>query len=237
MTIYILEDTPTHLRRIEHALTEYHSKIKHISWQTFDKINDLLVATMFIAPEDVFLLDIELNQAPQAGLRVASILQERQPTSRIVFITSYVHHAIDTFNLHIRALDFIDKSVDNIEFFLRLSHVLSQQQQFTEYLAFKIATEQHRMPLSQVLSIETLGNHSLRINTATGSLCIRANLKDFTHHSSLIQISKNTLINKIHVAHFDKQQITLTNSSTLPISRRFYKNIYAETPTFMLKYT
>ena len=223
MTVYVLEDTATHLQRIEHALSHYHNHIQHILWRSFTRVTDLLLAAINISIDDAFFLDIEIDGASQAGIRTAKIIQERQPDAKIIFITSYPQHAVETFDFHIRTLDFIDKSTDNRTFAQRIFSVLAQQN-FIDYLAFKA----ERIPILDILYIDTLGNHRLNVATLTRDICIRANLKDFGHHTALLQISKNTLVNKHHVADFDKSLMTLNNRIQLPIARRFYKTVFAE---------
>lgn len=123
MTIYICDDSRSDLLRLRHHLQEYLSHLdRKIMIETFLSGKELLQRyDEAIEKPSLIFLDIYMD-APD-GMSVAHMLREKQYKGGLIFTTSSMEHAMDSYNVD--ALYYLQKPYDHEDFMNAIRHCTS----------------------------------------------------------------------------------------------------------------
>lgn len=127
MEIYILEDNLIQQGRLEMVLSQELKKYnKDLSIvHTFDKPQQFIEAIDSTTSNQLFFLDIEIKGEKLKGLDIAKIIREKNPYATIIFVTTHSEFMPLVFDYQVSALDYIDKSLSEIEFRKKITRALA----------------------------------------------------------------------------------------------------------------
>ena len=117
MNIYILEDQwaqQAHLEKTLHEIEE-EQQLDPLHINLFSNITDFLKGLPSPSMENLFLLDVEINDDLQAGLKISQRIRQTDLFSSIIFITVHNELLPTTYHYESEALDFIAKDQDNVK--------------------------------------------------------------------------------------------------------------------------
>lgn len=181
-------------------------------------------------PELVFM-DIEMGST--SGVALA---RELPKECGLIFTTAYAHYAIDGFEVN--AIDFLHKpffydrfgrAMQKAEERLRMNRMLSLSQNPERQITLKVQYKNMAVSTDDILYIEAMDNYIkvYRINKPV--IVSQINLKNLMPllpEREFIRIHRSYVAAVNKIAKFTKQQIVLTDSTTLPIGRMYAEEVY-----------
>ena len=175
----------------------------------------------------IFLLDIDIDGNRKKGLEVASEIRQQDANAVIIFVTTHSEFAPISFKYKVSALDFIEKTVSNVEF--------KQQKQpdfckskigdvdDDEMFVFETAQSRIQVPMRDIYYFATAATpHKVMLITKTERLEFYANLGDITSvNKILFSCHRSFLVNLDNIARIDKTQLMIyfENGDSCPVSR------------------
>lgn len=230
MKIYLLEDNPIQMGRLENALAqELKTFGKNLSCvHSFDKPDQLLSDITSNISDQVFFLDIEIKGEKLKGLDIAKIIRGKNPYATIIFVATHSEYMPLVFDYQVSALDYIDKSLSEIEFRKKITRALAITMkplgiENGEIFDFQTQHTAIRIPLNQVIYIETSPQkHYVILHGTNNQMTFRANLKDLEKASpSLVSCHRSYLINPYNIIRINKlkREVEMTDGSICPFSR------------------
>ena len=118
MNIYILEDDLMQQTRISDIIRELVSEgtFSVRKLEVFSKPINYCPASTRRATIRFSFLDIDIDGERKKGLEVASEIRQQDANAVIIFVTTHSEFAPISFKYKVSALDFIEKTVSNVEF-------------------------------------------------------------------------------------------------------------------------
>lgn len=164
LNIFILEDEFLQQTRIETVIKDVIAKksLKCKGPEIFGKPSQLLDAITERGSHQLFFLDIEIKGEEKKGLDIAKEIRKKDPNATIVFVTTHSEFMPVTFKYRVAALDFIDKALDDEDFYervlLAIEYTMDKmgatiaQDSFT----FETATAHVQVPFNNILFLKHL---------------------------------------------------------------------------------
>ncbi|BDI00910.1 two-component system response regulator [Ligilactobacillus murinus] len=168
---YILDDDRTQqilLEKILHKLAE-ELHLSHINIEAFSKAIDLKNNILLPSPQNIYILDLELQGDKHAGLKVGKYIRQNDPYASIIFLTVHEDFLSVTYSYRIEALNFIaknnnDRLYDTLK--LDIEQVIRKQARWSfpseNILSLKTSTGVFRIPLADIsyFTTSSKGAHS-----------------------------------------------------------------------------
>ena len=172
MNIYILEDDLMQQTRISDIIRELVSEgaFSVRKLEVFSKPHKLLSSINEKGNHQIFLLDIDIDGNRKKGLEVASEIRQQDANAVIIFVTTHSEFAPISFKYKVSALDFIEKTVSNVEFKQQLKQTLTTS-------VNKILFSCHRSFLVNLDNIARIDKTQLMIYFENGDSCPVSRLK------------------------------------------------------------
>ncbi|CAN5366767.1 LytTR family DNA-binding domain-containing protein [soil metagenome] len=203
------------------------------------KCENVTLAVDIIKKEkpDLVFLDIEMPN--YAGYEIVDFFEEIN--FEIIFVTAYDQYAIRAFE--IAAIDYLLKPVDierlknaivrvesfrNVELQTQRLSILSAALENKELKNIVVSTkgQQHIIPVESIVAIEAQESYCT-IHTTDKNHIASKNLKHFENvFESLphfIRVHKSWLINKNHLQHYSKSELTIQLSKNVVAKLSKYK--------------
>lgn len=186
--------------------------------ETYPKGDFLLYDIQDGSSFDLILLDIEMPG--HNGLNIADRIRHYIPNILIIFVTSHLKYAVDSFELSI--FRYIPKN----ELVPRLKNAL--QDAFTiinadedEVYTIHTATRFYKIPCKDILYIEKMGKDCI-IKTFAKEFKFRKSLSTIYNElnpDKFAYIDRSCIVNIIHISEIKYGQAVLKNNETLYVSR------------------
>lgn len=207
MNIYILEDhwaQQVHLEKLLHEIEAEH-KLAPLKIHLFSNTTDFLQNLPSPSVENLFLLDLEIGNDRNAGLKISQHIRQTDLFASLIFITVHSELLPTIYNYEAEALDFIAKDQDNLKAKLTkdLLHITNKLTHFsTPTLTLKVTSGFIRVSLDDIVYFEpsATNSHQSLMHTANNQVTtVNANLNQLldrspiffrTHKHSLINLSK-----------------------------------------------
>lgn len=196
---------------------------------------------------DVVFLDIEMPQ--YAGFEIVRFFEDIP--FHIIFVTAYDQYAIRAFDM--AAVDYLLKPVDISR--LKLAVERAQQRVNAEQQAQRMASlkenleqrsvtsiivsdkgQQHLIPTNTIIAIEAQESYCL-LHTNGKTYLASKNLRHFENMlenaSDFFRVHKSWIINKQHLKHYSKSELTIHMSNGLITRLSKYKKAEFE-ETFLI---
>lgn len=184
-------------------------------------LSDILEDDFFY---DLILLDIEMPNI--SGMEIVQSIKPRLPNVRVIFITSHIKYAIDSFELSI--FRYVPK--DDLE--KRLTYAVSDAlklimlENHKNYLVVT-ANRMEKVSFQDILYIQRDGKNSA-ITTFHGVIKVRKSLQNVLEEldaEEFIFIERGCIVNLIQVTQIKNSMIYLKNQIGLPISRSHLQGV------------
>lgn len=172
---------------------------------------------------DIVLLDIEMEDTN--GLTIA---RQLPPDTCFIFTTAYLHYAIEGFNLD--AVDYLHKPFAYARFQTAFAKALRRIGKETigageqQTIVVKHDYNNVAIPLDDILYIEAIERYS-KIYRASGectvSRVLLKNISDMLPADSFMRIHRSFIISLNKVKSFNRQEVTLSDGSVVPVGRQY----------------
>lgn len=224
--IAICDDEPDSILRNKEILQACTGRMKCIADMiTYTNgemlLSDILEDDFFY---DLILLDIEMPNI--SGMDIVQSIKPRLPNVRVIFITSHIKYAIDSFELSI--FRYVPK--DDLE--KRLTYAVSDAlklillENHKNYLVVT-ANRMEKVSFQDILYIQRDGKNSA-ITTFHGVIKVRKSLQNVLEEldaEEFIFIERGCIVNLIQVTQIKNSMIYLKNQIELPISRSHLQGV------------
>lgn len=224
--IAICDDEPDSILRNKEILQACTGRMKCIADMiTYTNgemlLSDILEDDFFY---DLILLDIEMPNI--SGMDIVQSIKPRLPNVRVIFITSHIKYAIDSFELSI--FRYVPK--DDLE--KRLTYAVSDAlklimlENHKNYLVVT-ANRMEKVSFQDILYIQREGKNSA-ITTFHGVIKVRKSLQNVLEEldaEEFIFIERGCIVNLIQVTQIKNSMIYLKNQIELPISRSHLQGV------------
>ena len=226
MTIYICDDSRSDLLRLHHHLQEYLSHLdQEITVEAFLS-GEQLLRRYEEAVEKPSLIFLDIYMDDPDGMRVAHMLREGHYRGGLIFTTSSMEHAMDSYNVD--ALYYLQKPYDHEDFMNAIRRCTSIFESTSKLYRVNVQGKEVQIPLRDILYFET-GRHVTLIHTLTDTISVTRVLstvcEDFEQNPEFIRVGRSYLINRLYVRNVVQTDIEMMNSSIIPIPVRLQKEI------------
>ena len=154
MTIYICDDSKSDLLRLNHHLQEYLShqdqKITIESFQSGEELLRRYEETM----EKPSLIFLDIYMDDPDGMSVAHTLREEHYEGGLIFTTSSMEHAMDSYNVD--ALYYLQKPYDHEDFMNAIRRCTSIFEGTSKQYRINVQGKELQIPLRDILYFETV---------------------------------------------------------------------------------
>ena len=206
LSIIVLEDDALQRHRVSRLLDEAVEESKAVvdGITFYEQGQELLDADRGSGKSMVYLLDIDLKNQTKQGLDIGLEIRKEDLKAQIAFVTAYSEFMPLTFRYKIQALDFVDKSMDDVDLKRALVELLdfaqSQVEQETKAQSLTVKTDKNDVNLPyEDLYIETapvphklIAHTKLNLVEFYGKIAEVAKLDDIffqTHRSFVVNVS------------------------------------------------
>ena len=173
-------------------------------------------------PFDVILLDIEMAQIN--GLEAAHQIRKVDTKTVIIFITS--HDELASMGYEVSAFRFLTKPVKAHKLIEALEAVRIQNNHL-KTIHVSNPEGDHTIPVDDILFLEAQ-NQMVRIQTQGSTFIQRYSLSEYGKELAkynFISVHRSFLVNMKYIKSISKQDVTMTDGTTLPISRLKYQDV------------
>lgn len=226
MTIYICDDSRSDLLRLNHHLQKYLSHLdQQITVETFLSGERLLQRYEEAADKpSLIFLDIYMD-APD-GMSVAHTLREEHYKGGLIFTTSSMEHAMDSYNVD--ALYYLQKPYDHDDFMNAIRRCTSIFENTSKLYQVNVQGREIQIPLKDILYFEA-GRHVTLIHTLTDTISVTKVLsgicEDFAQNPESIRVGRSYLVNRLYVRKVVQTDIEMMNSAIISIPVRLQREI------------
>lgn len=216
-----IDDEPPALDIIEN----FCRRIGNIELLTFHNPEEGLDTIRRCRPDIVFL-DIEMDGIN--GLKIASELPEG---TCFIFTTAYLRYALEGFDLD--AVDYLHKPFSYSRFQTAFSKALRRigrqhLQAASQCITVKQDYNNISIPIDDVLYIEATEGYSKIVRVSGECIMSRILLKNILAllpQDYFLRIHRSFIVSKLKIKSFSKQEVTLSDGTTLPIGRQYAPDI------------
>ncbi|MCL2400811.1 MAG: LytTR family DNA-binding domain-containing protein [Defluviitaleaceae bacterium] len=161
----------------------------------------------------LYFLDIDFGRSNLNGVDVAKIIKNKEPLSKIVFVTSHADMGMDILKSGVEAFGFIEKTADRNKMLqgykkyihLLLGSTLDKEQESESSVSLLIGIDEYiSLPISQILYVDTdkAVSHFVRYHTIDGSdLSVRDTMENVLKNlgDDFMKSHRSVIINKNYV--------------------------------------
>lgn len=224
--IAICDDEPDSILRNKEILQECTGRVKCIADTiTYSNgemlLSDILEDNFFF---DLILLDIEMPNI--SGMEIVQSIKPKLPNVRVIFITSHIKYAIDSFELS------IFRYVPKNDLEKRLTYAVTDALKLImlennkNYMVVT-ANRMEKVSFQDILYIQRDGKNSA-ITTFNGVIKVRKSLQSVREEldaEEFIFIERGCIVNLLQVTNIKNSMIYLKNQIELPISRSHLQEV------------
>lgn len=220
--ILICDDNINIINHINNNLIDY-AKQKELCIE-IDTFTNSQEASLSNTAYDIAFVDVEVPEI--GGLRLASILKEKNKNIIIFVITSYESYLDDAMDIGV--FRYITKPIDDARFFRGFDSALKRYQKSTQLITVEYYDEIYSIFTDDIVYI-TIEDRKAVIVTKSNKYSTNKRLsywkEKLNSFSYFVQPHHSYIINLNYVSTFNKTDVVLEYGSdkiTLPISQRGY---------------
>lgn len=244
LNVFIIEDKWIEQANLEKMVHKIEKQLDRMpfSVSSFSTLDKFLNHLPLPNNNNVFLLDIQINENKKAGLSLAQLLRKNDPSATIIFITIHDEFLPITYKYRVEALDFIAKDSQNVyqQLLTDFQHIINQsKKQPLPKLQFKSTEGYIYIETNNVLYFTPNPNNSHqsllylldnRVITVNGTLNSIEKLSPL-----FFRTHRHCVINRSRVVEINTRNHTVTLSGTdyqCPLSRLRAQQLVAELNNF-----
>ena len=216
MRVIICDDDKLFLRQFHHTLEKaFHQRKQAVEITCVESGSDLFRA-LGHQPADVVFLDIEMPD--EDGFSVARRLSKLANKPLLVFTTSIETLVFESFE-HEPIWYLLKSNMDQLP--AVIDKIIHKLEHTKKYLEFLNSNTQHRIPLSDILYLESK-DHYIILHTPDKTYRFRGKLNDLAKQvdSKLFaRCHASYLVNFQYVKALGKGKLLLSDNNIIPISR------------------
>lgn len=242
LNIIICEDNKEQRNKIEKYIKEcietnqYDCTIVKSTNNPFEVID---YAKKHVNDTNVYFFDIDLRNDIN-GIEAAAEIRQEDVNCYFIFITGHTEYSMMTFEYKLKALDYINKAdFENLQrrieeclktVYTEYTKIIENRIREEEVYVVKSGTRVFNIPLKDILYLETVSNHKVKLHSVSSDIEYYGNLKeamDNLNAKDFFRIHKAYIINLRHVDEFDYKEMyaRMDNGDKCLLSRRYSKEL------------
>lgn len=237
MAIFILEDHFGQAITLRNLIVEQCQLLDCSSEEIFlfQKCQELLNTATKTLDKNLYFLDLQIGTAFTAGLELAKSIRNFDKNGLIVFVTSHSELLLPSYQIHVAALNFIEKTMDINKFidevtaclkaYLELKHETITEE---DYFVLKTKSSEIHLIFNEIICFTTNGDHRVLLYATSYSREFYGVLTTIAKSDSrLLRVHHSYLVNPIHMKKIDrkKRKLILSNDMIISISRKYYSAV------------
>ena len=228
LKIAICDDNPTFLHQIHEYVLTWNKTVQIHSFND----GDALINMHSTSPFDVILLDVVMPLLN--GIDVAKEIRTFDQGVKIVFITSSVEYAIDSYS--VKADNYLLKPIDKQALWNCLDEISKEKFTNKKSIMVKSSTITHRIFLDDIEYIEAQNKNAI-IHLVDGTY-IKSNNHLYVFEEQLqtddgfFKCSRSYIVNVYYVSSYTSKEVNMLSGERISISRKLYQefeNVYFST--------
>jgi DNA-binding LytR/AlgR family response regulator len=222
--VALVDDEAVQLDLLQKMLSEYGEEHGvFLSFETFASAEAFLFHFEEDKAFDLLVLDIEMGD--MNGMDLARQLRKQNHDIKLLFVTGYTDYIGQGYE--VSAMDYILKPVKKEKLFAVIDRFRKTLPEKKTYLLLDTAEGMKRIQNADILYLEASRHQTLVVAKGETMETSQAfgYFEDILPSAEFIKIHRSYLVNLAHIARIGKQGIVLDDESTLPISRRRYKDV------------
>jgi len=182
---------------------------------------------------DIIFMDYQMNGMD--GIETSRKLRSCNSDSVIIFVSSYTHVAMDTFE--VKAYRFLGKPIDRVKLFKALDDYRAEID-IDNFLIYKTHDKTIRIRISDIIYVESNVNHAI-VHTTSGDHEVLKNLKQVQKDlpsDKFFRSHKAFLVSFFHIHSHDNSDIFFDDGTRAFISRNHLTAFKSAFHEYILKY-
>ncbi len=230
MLIYLCEDSDGDILRLQHYLNTFAEKNGlYFDIKVFSS-GETLIDSWIDAPQKTSLDYLDFYMDGMRGVDVAWRLRDMDCDAGIIFTTSSVEHAMDSYEVN--ALYYLHKPYDKEDFgraMERCGHILESGR---EFFTLKHKKQDVLVPYGDILFFETgVLSHSIVMHTAEGTLFFTGTMSQVAEtlqqSEMFLAVGRSFVINLNHVAGKRQNDLIMSDNSIIQIPLRKQDEVFS----------
>lgn len=225
--IAICDDSPDFLQQTKQMIDKWDALFSvGVSTSLFEDGDALLLAHAK-NPFDIILLDVVMPLLN--GIATARELREKDKTVKIVFLTSSVEFAVESYS--VKASNYLLKPADPEKLRACLDELIAELRSATKRIVVKGTDATHRIALADIEHVEAQLKHTVfylkdgrRIESAEPLYTLENMLM---LEDGFFKCHRSYIVNIHHIDNYSHSQIVMRSGRSIPISRSCQKSFEA----------
>lgn len=234
-TVFLLDDDTAFLSVFQEELQKYLLTLPYsFSLLAFSRCADLAEAASQ-TPPDLIISDIALAGENRTGIDFLRAFKEQGSAAEIIFLSGYLHFALDVFELH--PLYFILKSEYKTRIPFAFDIFLSKMQKRQTMLPLSIGNSVELVSVDTVIYCERIQRRTV-VHCTERSIAVATPLIEIYQRlpaGNFVFTHQSILVNLRYVARFKISKIVMTNGAELPVSRSRTEEFRAAMAAYLKK--
>ena len=223
--IAVCDDTSEYLQQTVSLLEQWSAqKEVAVKIDTFDN-GDSLLSSLAHQSYDLILLDIIMPMF--SGIDACAEIRKENKQTKIVFLSVSPEFGVDAFR--VKANGYLLKPLEQAAFYSVLEEQLLDTPEDSGFLIAKSASMLRKVPLDNVCYVEAQNKRVLVYTIDGNALTITTPLRLLSQQLELprfFQCHRSYIVNMDHIRSFSKNELTLPNGQTIPVSRNCAKELH-----------
>ncbi|MBQ8184794.1 MAG: response regulator transcription factor [Lachnospiraceae bacterium] len=220
--IGICDDSATFLHQTKFMIDHWDDGPQDIATELFED-GDALLRSHADQPLDIILLDVVMPLLN--GIETAREIREYDKTVKIVFLTSSVDFAVDSYT--VRASNYLLKPVSPEKLFECLEELVSDIRKEVRCIVVRSTDAIHRVEMSTIEYIEAQNKHVLFVLSGGKTIESINPLYSFEDklfpEDGFFKCHRSYIVNFYHIDTYFQKEIIMRSGQRVPISRRCQK--------------
>ena len=170
-------------------------------------------------PIDIAVVDIEMPHFN--GMQIAAEIKSRFPECYIIFLTSHIKYAVESYELQIFRYTPKSELETKLPRYLNEALKMLKNQEGSTYTFLKNENRE-RLPYSQILYVKKDGRYSIITCVDNREIRIRKSLHeifDELDKHEFMMIERSCIVNIAMITRVSEHHVICKNGASLPISR------------------
>lgn len=239
LRVFICDDIPEDLRRIQGLLAEFQSAHPQCELEVscFSGSEALLAADRELGGAELYLLDILLPE--KNGIELARILRSRGRRGVLLYFTSSREYALEAFS--VEAVNYLLKPIEPEAFFRALEAVL-QHRGPEPLVAIPTSAGEECVPPCRIAYVEQT-RHIFHYHLGSGRTILSKSLRvpfeeatrELLGNAAFLRPHQSFLVNAGWVAKLATRELFMKNGERIPISRLRLADVRARYLDYLLQ--
>jgi DNA-binding LytR/AlgR family response regulator len=223
--IAVCDDSSEYLQQTTALLEQWGTqKELPLKVDAFDN-GDSLLSSLVHQSYDLILLDIIMPML--SGIDTCEEIRKENQQTKIVFLSVSPEFGVDAFR--VKANGYLLKPLEEEAFFRVLDDCLLDTSKDGGFLVAKSASVIRKVPLNDICYVEAQNKQVLIYSSDGSILTVTTPLHQLSQQLEpprFFQCHRSYIVNLDHIRSFSKNELTLPNGHTIPISRNCAKEFH-----------